>query len=91
MSIYWQIVALSIVLGMVMPQEGPRRKYYVLVMTFIHWFVCAFRYQFLTGDLIKYNTTFRHLQEADYFSDLAINEWKNTGFYFCKYIKTIVV
>ena len=80
MSIYWGIVAASIVLGMIMPQEGRARKNYVLVMTFIHWFVCAFRYQFLTGDLIKYNTTFRHLRDVGYFSDLAINEWRNTGF-----------
>lgn len=81
LSIYWGIVALSIILGMIMPQEGRKRKYYVLVMTFVHWFVCAFRYQFLTGDLIKYNTEFRHLRGVSYFSEKAIHEWKNTGFY----------
>ena len=81
MSIYWGIVAASIILGMVMPQEGRKRKYYVFLMTFIHWFVCAFRYQFLTGDLIKYNTEFRHLQDVAYFSNTAIHDWKNTGFY----------
>lgn len=81
MSMYWKIVAAIIILGMIMPQEGPKRKYYVILMTFIHWFVCAFRYQFLTGDLIKYNTEFRHLRDVAYFSEKAINDWKNTGFY----------
>lgn len=66
---------------MIMPQEGPMRKYYVLLMTFVHWFVCAFRYQFLTGDLRKYYTTFWRLSEVGYFHDLSIHEWKNTGFY----------
>lgn len=81
MSIYWGIVAATIICGMMMPQEGRKRKYYVLLMTFIHWFVCAFRYQFLTGDLIKYNTTFRHLRNAGYLNELALNDWKNTLFF----------
>lgn len=81
MSIYWGIVAVSIFLGMIMPQEGPKRKHYVLVMTLLHWFVCAFRYQFLTGDLRKYYTEFWKLEAAGYFDEYAIHEWKNTGFY----------
>lgn len=81
LSIYWQLVVITIVCGMMMPQEGRKRKQYITLMTLIHWFVCAFRYQFLTGDLIKYNTEFRHLREVTYFSESAIHEWKNTGFY----------
>lgn len=81
LNIYWGIVAVSIILGMVMPQEGAKRKYYVMVMTFIHWFVCAFRYEFLTGDLRKYYTEFWKLSEVGYFDEMAIHQWKNTGFY----------
>ena len=81
MRIYWGIVAVVIAFGMIMPQEGRRKKYYVMFMTVLHAFVCAFRYQFLTGDLIKYNTEFRHLLDVGYFSDLAIHKWRNTGFY----------
>ena len=81
MSMYWWIVVAIILFGMMMPQEGPMRKYYVLLMTFIHWFVCAFRYQFLTGDLIKYNTEFRHLRGVGYFTGEVLHGWRNTGFY----------
>ena len=81
MSMYWKIVALTLLFGVMMPQEGRQRKYYVVLTTFIHWFVCAFRYQFLTGDLIKYNTTFRHLRDVGYFSEQAFHEGRNTGFY----------
>ncbi len=81
MSIYWMLVILIIVLGIVMPQRGPQRKNYVFLMTAIHTFVCAFRYEFLSGDLIKYNTIFRNLRNGGYFSELALNDWKNTAFY----------
>ncbi len=81
MSIYWLIVAIVIGFGMIMPQEWNSRKQYVVLMAGVHIFFCAFRYQFLTGDLIKYNTEFRHLQEVGYFSDQALHQWKNTGFY----------
>ena len=80
MSIYWIIVILIIVFGYIMPQEGPQRKYYIFLMNAIHTFVCAFRYQYLTGDLIKYHTTYRHLfAETSYFSKWVIDEWRNTG------------
>lgn len=81
MSIYWFIVASVIVLGMIIPQDGYGRKIYVLIMASIHIFVCAFRYEYLTGDLIKYDTEFRHLQGVSFFSEEAIHDWKNTGFY----------
>lgn len=81
MSIYWWILTAVILLGTMMPQDGPERKYYVILMTAVHWFVCAFRYQFLTGDLRKYYTTFWRLSEVSYLDEMAIHDWKNTGFY----------
>lgn len=81
MSIYWFIVFAVILLGQIMPQKGAARKQYIIAMAILHIFVCGFRYQFITGDLIKYNTTFRHLQQVGYFSEEAISGWRNTGFF----------
>ena len=47
-SIYMTIVAATLVFGFLMPQTGPRRKNYILLMTAIHIFISGFRYQFLT-------------------------------------------
>ena len=80
MSMYWIVVILVLVFGYIMPQEGPRRKNYIILMNIIHTFVCACRYQYITGDLIKYHTTYRHLfAESSYFSEWVIDEWRNTG------------
>lgn len=81
MNIYWKIVIVVIVLGIIMPQEGFYRKYYIILMTLMHSFVCAFRYKFLVGDLIRYNTEFQNLRKSGYFSKETIHEWTNTGFY----------
>ena len=82
MSIYWIVVALVLLFGYIMPQEGPHRKYYIILMNIIHTFVCAFRYQYLTGDLIKYHTEYRHTHAAAGFFDARVlHEWTNTGFY----------
>lgn len=80
-TIYWIIITLVVVLGMALPQQGKKRKYYIVLMAVLHTFVCGFRYKFLTGDLIKYNTTFQDVRYFSYFSDRVINDWKNTGFY----------
>lgn len=80
-KVYWIVVILILVFGYIMPQEGPKRKHYIILMNTIHTFICACRYQYLTGDLIKYHTTYRHLFAADsYFSEWVIDEWRNTGF-----------
>lgn len=81
MSIYWIIVALVIVLGMVMPQQGIKRKYYIIIMAIIHAFVCGFRYQYLTGDLQTYHNVYVTLPNSSWFSDAVIQEGRNTGFY----------
>lgn len=80
MNIYWLIVFSVILFGMVIPQEGYYRKYYVGLMAVIHIFVCGFRYEFLVGDLIRYNTTFRRYLTLSYFDEEVIDEWRNTGF-----------
>ena len=81
MSIYWIIVALVIVLGMVMPQQGIKRKYYIIIMAIIHAFVCGFRYQYLTGDLQTYHNVYVTLPQHGWLSDAVLQEGRNTGFY----------
>lgn len=82
MNMYWFLVAIVLLFGYIMPQEGPQKRQYIFLMNIIHTFVCAFRYQYLTGDLIKYHTTYRHMfAESSYFSESVINGWRNTGFY----------
>ena len=88
--IYWIIVAAVIILGQVLPQRGCQKKYYVYIIAFMHTFVCAFRYKFLTGDLMKYNTQFLELRSEGYFDSEVINDWKNTGFtWIMKFISDI--
>ena len=80
MSIYLVIVAATLLLGAVMPQQGRKRIWYILLMTAVHAFVCAFRYEHLTGDLMKYHNTFNSLAEYGWFSDEVLQEGRNSGF-----------
>lgn len=82
MSIYLIIVVAILILGAVMPQRGKKRIYYIVLMTAIHAFVCAFRYNHLTGDLMKYHSTFNMLAQYGWFSEEVLREGRNTGFYF---------
>lgn len=81
MQVYLYIVAAVIIFGQIMPQRGRNRKYYIIFMAAIHTFVCAFRYQFLTGDLMKYHTEYTTVVNYGWFSDTVLREGKNTGFY----------
>lgn len=80
MSIYLQIVAATLILGAIMPQKGRERIYYIAVMTVIHAFVLGFRYNHLTGDLMKYHHTFNTFADVGWFSDELIQEGRNTLF-----------
>lgn len=80
MSIYLVIVAATLILGTVMPQRGKKRIYYIVLMTAVHAFVCAFRYQHLTGDLMKYHHEFNTVVNYGWFSAKVLNEGRNTGF-----------
>ena len=80
-EIYWFIAIAVIVLGLIMPQQVPKRKYYIIIMAAIHTFVCGFRYQYLTGDLQAYHNVYVTLPQYGWFSDEVIQEGRNTGFY----------
>lgn len=80
MSVYVFIVLATLILGWLMPQQGEKRKYYIVLMAVIHAFILGFRYQFLTGDLMKYQWNYAHLYEHDWFSEEVLSEGRNTGF-----------
>lgn len=90
MNVYWIIVALIIMLGMLMPQQGYRRKIYIVVMAVIHSFVCGFRYMYLTGDLRKYAWDYGEMVNYGWFSDSVFHEGRNAGFYWLmKFVSSI--
>lgn len=80
-EVYWYIVAACIIFGIIMPQHGRGRKAYIILMAVVHAFISSCRYQFLTGDLLKYNTEFQDVRWFGYFSERVLHEGKNTGFY----------
>lgn len=81
-KIYWIIAALVIVFGMILPQEGPRKRYYIILIAAIHTFFCGFRYMYIFGDLIKYATSYYAYADGNYslFSDAVFDEGRNAGF-----------
>lgn len=81
MSVYVFVILATIILGVIMPQEGPKRKYYIIIMAGIHAFILGFRYQYLTGDLLKYQWEYSNLFQYGWFSDDVLHEGKNAGFY----------
>lgn len=80
-EIYWFIAIAAIVLGLILPQQGSKKRYYIIIMTAIHTFVCGFRYQYLTGDLQTYHNIYVTLPQYSWFSDEVLQEGRNAGFY----------
>ena len=89
-KIYYIIVAISILLGLMIPQEGSSKKRYVIIIALIHIFVCGFRYQYLTGDLIKYHSFFEKVQSYGWMSPQVFHDGKNFGFYWLLKLISVV-
>ena len=81
MSIYVIILLIVIGLGLIMPQQGYQRKWYIIIMAAIHTFVCGFRYMYLTGDLRNYAADYYQIVNSGWMSNEVIQEGRNTGFY----------
>lgn len=81
MEIYLYIVTAIIVLGLILPQHGDNKKIYIIIMTFLHIFVCGFRYMYLTGDLRNYAADYYNMKDYGLFSDFIIQDGRNTGFF----------
>lgn len=79
-TVYYLILAIVVILGLVTPQKGQQRKSYIILMAALHAFVSGFRYKYLTGDLIKYNTLFQDYRYFDWFSEEVFQEGRNFGF-----------
>lgn len=87
---YILMVAAVLLFGLLMPQKGSRRIYYIILMTVLHTCLCGFRWQFLTGDLHKYYWNFFVCGGYDWFSPELWAEGRNFGFlYFNKIIYTL--
>lgn len=81
MSIYWIIVIMVIAFGIILPQYGMRKKYYITLMAIVHAFVCGFKYMYLTGDLRKYAWTYYTFESSGWVSEKVLNGGKNTGWF----------
>lgn len=78
---YILLVAAILLFGALMPQKGPQRKYYLILMTTVHTCLCGLRYMFLTGDLQKYYGTFMRCGSLGWFSPELLADGKNFGFF----------
>ena len=87
---YILMVAAVLIFGAILPQKGPKRKHYIILMTILHTCLCGFRSQWLTGDLHKYYWNYFACGEYEWFSAELWAEGRNFGFYyFNKIIYTI--
>lgn len=76
MGIYLILLGAVVVLGRWMPQQGPNRKYYIVLMALLHTLVCGLRHPHLTGDLMKYHWQFNAAGAGT-----MLPEGKNLGFF----------
>lgn len=80
-SIYYILVAAVIILGMITAQKGEAKKAYIGIMAVLHAFVSGFRYEFLTGDLVKYSSSFFSFKDYGWFSEEVFQGGRNFGFH----------
>ena len=81
MSVYVIVLLTVVVLGLIMPQEGYLRKWYIIAMAAMHTFVCGFRYMYLTGDLRNYASDYYDIVNHGWLSEQVLQEGRNTGFF----------
>lgn len=79
-TIYYIVVAACLVFGLLMPQEGQKKKYYILLMLLLHTFVCAFRYKYIHGDLMKYGYGFSNLRYLGWLGNGVLEDPRNFAF-----------
>lgn len=79
--VYIYIIVFTLLLGWLMPQQGRNRIYYIFFMTALLTFIGGFRYEHLSGDLMKYHYTFNLVGDYGWFSPEVINGGRNAGFY----------
>ena len=78
MSVYWIIVIIVLSLGLIIPEKDIKsRKILIFLLFSVHLFVCGFKYQSLTGDLIAYQQGFKSLADIKFFSAETLNNGRN--------------
>ncbi len=89
-NIYWIIVALVIILGLILPQEGKEKKIYIFIMAVVHIFVCGWRYIYLTGDLRRYAWGYYTFKDKEWFDESVWGNGTNVGFrWLCKIVSML--
>ena len=78
--IYYYMVIAVLAFGLIMPQQGRRKKHYIVLMAVLHAFVCGFRYMYLTGDLRKYAWSYYQSVNQNWNSEEIIQGGRNVGF-----------
>ena len=79
---YILLVVAVLFFGAIMPQKGPKRIRYIILMTVLHTCLSGFRYQLLTGDLHKYYWTYFNCGSYAWSSPELWAEGRNFGFYY---------
>lgn len=78
MSIYWIIVIIIVALGLLIPEKDiASRKRLIVLLFAVHLFVCGFKYQFLTGDLMAYAKGYKSMLKYNLFSAEAFGNGRN--------------
>jgi len=77
MEVYWILIALILLFRHLLPQTGPRRGEYILLMAVLHALLCGLRNTRLTGDLITFNYTFQNLMNYGWLSDEVLRGGRN--------------
>ncbi len=76
----WMLAAI-LIFAVILPQKGPKRKHYILLMTILHTCLCGFRYMYITGDLHKYYYSFLDCGAAGWLSPEIWKGLRNSGFF----------
>lgn len=79
---YILMVAAVLLFGAIMPQKGPKRIRYIILMTVLHTCLCGFRYHLITGDLHKYYQIYQLCGEATWTSADLWADGRNFGFFY---------
>ncbi|MBR2809846.1 MAG: EpsG family protein [Solobacterium sp.] len=79
--VYWLLVGVILAAGLIMPQEGKKRIFYIILITVVNILVCGLRYQHLVGDLMKYHSIFNHWSRYNIVGVVVENGYRNIGFF----------
>lgn len=81
MAVYGILVAITLVLGGILPQRGKHRWVYVVLMALILTAVSALRDNHMAGDLKKYHWEFLNAADAPWLDPQIWQNGRNAGFY----------